>query len=72
MSTTTLKKPSTPSRIQISIEDLPTKVAAPVKFRRLPTSADADNDQDYTYDVDQGQPQSRRRGQYRPIFRQIH
>ena len=69
MSTTTLERPSTPSRIQISIEDLSSKVAAPVKFQPLPTSADADNDQDYTYDVDQGQPQSRRRGQYQPNFR---
>ncbi|MEB3280734.1 MAG: hypothetical protein VKK42_17615 [Lyngbya sp.] len=72
MSRTTLEKPSTPSRIQISIEDLSTKVATPVKFKPLPISANTDNDQDYTYDVDQGQPQSRRRGQYQPSFRQTH
>ncbi|MFZ1025535.1 MAG: hypothetical protein WAN66_04875 [Limnoraphis robusta] len=67
MSTTTLEKPSTASRIEISIEDISTKTPGTVKIQ--PTRLNSDNDQDYTYDVDQGQPQSRHRGQYRPRFR---
>lgn len=69
MSTTSLERPLTPSRIEISIEDMTAKVASPVPFKSHPIHAVSDNDQDYDYDVDQGLSLRRRRGQYQPSFR---
>ncbi|ERT07028.1 hypothetical protein M595_3029 [Lyngbya aestuarii BL J] len=69
MPTTSLERPFTPSRIEISIEDITTKVASPVQFKSDPIHAVNDNEQDYDYDVDQGWGLRRRRGQYQPSFR---
>ncbi|EAW39114.1 hypothetical protein [Lyngbya sp. PCC 8106] len=69
MSTTSLERPLTPSRIEIFIEDMTTKVASPVQFKSHPIHAMNDNNQDYDYDVDQSLGLRRRRGQYQPSFR---